>query len=449
MNLHKGHKVIQINDEEALKKENISVNDFIKDFDTSAQNVTNIKNKIENEINEINAAYEKVDKQSSEYFELKHKELKEQEKEMKDKLQTEVTKIKSKLEEYRSLTDNLIKTYERINKGIKTLNKEEENQNIKLLRNLTYVSKINKNQKEMNKITQILMKNLKLDFKEDNINYEEYYFNGLSVPKDIQVNDIKYNSFTITWKIDDINILNIDKNKIKYKIELRKENEKFQSIYEGTNMNYTANNLSSNKNYELRICSIYNDINSTFSEIKKAKTESFNSVILNESKRCDEFLNKLHEWTGGKNMELLYRGTRDGMSGDAFHNRCNNKGQTICLFQNDKNHIFGGYASIDWQSSNSWKSDSNCFLFTLTNMYNIEPTKFPNSNSINSIYDNSSNGPRFGGGHDICISFPSSHYANFPNSYTDVLNKGKSIFTGDNNNRNFNLKEIEVFKLIK
>ena len=35
---------------------------------------------------------------------------------------------------------------------------------LNLLKNLTYVSKLNKNQKEMNEISQILMKNLKLDF---------------------------------------------------------------------------------------------------------------------------------------------------------------------------------------------------------------------------------------------------------------------------------------------
>ena len=35
-------------------------------------------------------------------------------------------------------------------------------------------------------------------------------------------------------------------------------------------------------------------------------------------------------------MELLYRGARDGMSVDAFHNKCNNKGPTISLFKNEK-----------------------------------------------------------------------------------------------------------------
>ena len=155
MNLHKGHKVIPIEDEEVLKKENLNINDYIKEFDKSAKNVINIKEKIENEINKINELYEKMDKETTKSFELKHEQLIKEEKEIKDKLDNEVTKIKSKLEEYLSLTNSLIRNYEKINKGIQGLKKEEQNQNIKLLKNLTYVSKLNKNQKEMNKISQI------------------------------------------------------------------------------------------------------------------------------------------------------------------------------------------------------------------------------------------------------------------------------------------------------
>ena len=75
-------------------------------------------------------------------------------------------------------------------------------------------------------------------------------------------------------------------------------------------------------------------------------------------------------------------------------------------------------------------------------MYNISPTKFPNSNSNYSIYDGSTYGPTFGG-HDIYIGF-SSNYARLGISYTDVLGKGYSIFKGNNDNNGFNLKEIEV-----
>ena len=202
-----------------------------------------VKKKIENEIKNINESYDKMDKETTKSFELKHEKLIKEEKEIKDKLVNEFTKIKEKLEEHLSLTNSLIRNYEKINKGIQKLDKEEQDNNINLLKKLTYISKLNKNQKEMSKISQILMKNLKLDFIDDKIKYEEYYFNGLSIPKNIQINDIKYNNCHISWKIDDINILNIDKNKIKYKIEIRKENEQFNSIYENNNMNYNINKL--------------------------------------------------------------------------------------------------------------------------------------------------------------------------------------------------------------
>ena len=83
-----------------------------------AQNTDIIKNKIENEIKEINIRYEKVEKEISKSFEL----------------QTEDTTIKSKLEEYLTLVNELIRNYEGINKGIKALNKEEKEQENKKIR---------------------------------------------------------------------------------------------------------------------------------------------------------------------------------------------------------------------------------------------------------------------------------------------------------------------------
>jgi len=323
-----------------------------------------------------------------------------------------------------------------------------------MLKILTYVSKINKNEKEIKKLNYTSMRNIKINFdeKENKIKYEEYFFNGIPSPQNIEFKDIDATNLKVYWKIDDINILNIDKNKIKFKIEIRKDNsdDNFNKIYEGSEMNYLINNLDSDTNYEIRICSIYNDINSIYSEIKKVKTNEFDidSLILKESNRVDEFIKKIYEWSGYNNMKLLYRGTRDGMEGNYFHNKCNNQGPTISLFKNDKGYIFGGYASIDWTSSNSYKSAPDSFIFTLTNIHGTEPTKFPNSNTNCSICDNYTYGPTFGGGYDIHTNKEGS-YANFPSSYKDILGKGKSIFTGDNNNQYFNLKEIEVFKIFK
>ena len=304
---------------------------------------------------------------------------------------------------------------------------------------------------------QQLMKNLKISFieEESTLKYEEYYFNGIPSPKNIEFKNIGATSFKIFWNIDNINILNIDKKEIKYRIEIRKENinEKFNKIYEGNEINYLANKLERNTNYEIRICSLYKDILSNWTEINKIKTKNLDSVILNEVEKGYEYLQKIYEWTGYKEMELLYRGTRDGSECNKFHNKCDNQGPTLCLCKNEKDNIFGAYASVSWTSDNKYHIANGSFLFTLTNMHGTAPTKYPNTQNYNyAVYHGNDRGPSFGGNHDLSIwdNFlnNNSSYANLGYSYPDILGRGNSIFSGDNNNNYFKLKEIEVFKLI-
>ena len=310
----------------------------------------------------------------------------------------------------------------------------------------------------MREIFQELMKNLKISFIENEsaIKYEEYFFSGIPIPSNIKFNDISTNSFKISWNLEDINLLNIDKKEIKYKIEIKKENkkEKFKQIYESKDNSYLIDNLEKNTNYEIRLCSIYNDIISNYTQIYKIKTKNFDSIILNETERGDEFLNKLYEWTGYKQMELLYRGTRDGSRANEFHNKCDGQGPNICLIKNDKGNIFGGYSSISWTSDNigNFHPSNGCFLFTLTNIHGKAPTKFPTTKNQQSTYHYMEYGPLFGN-NDIYIF---NNYLNsksitlFDNStYSDILGKGKSVFTGDanNNNQDIIIKELEVFKL--
>ena len=96
---------------------------------------------------------------------------------MQDKLQTEVTKVKEHLENNLSKSNTLITINEKMNKGIKCLEKEEKN----MLKTLSYISKISKNKKEIQILLQKLMKNLKINFIEEEctIKYEEYFFNGI------------------------------------------------------------------------------------------------------------------------------------------------------------------------------------------------------------------------------------------------------------------------------
>ena len=128
----------------------------------------------------------------------------------------------------------------------------------------------------------------------------------------------------------------INNNKIKYRVEIRKENEKFKLLYEGNDNIFNIVDLYQDTNYEIRLCSFDNNIISNWTKKFKVKTKDIiESEILNKSERKKEFINKLIEWTGCESMELLYRGTRDGMTSNEFHNKCINKGKTLCLFLND------------------------------------------------------------------------------------------------------------------
>ena len=187
MKLHKEHKLLRINEEEELKKENISLNNSSKEIEENKNKLEELKNKIEKEKIKLDNLYDKVNNEVTKSYEIKHENLLKEENELKDKLKNEVTKIKEQLELNISKINEILRNSERIIKGLKSF-KEEENQMIK---KLNYISTINKNQKEANKIFQQLMKNLNISFKDSNIIYEEYIFNGMPIPKDIELSEKK------------------------------------------------------------------------------------------------------------------------------------------------------------------------------------------------------------------------------------------------------------------
>ena len=443
--------MIQIEDEQSLINENLTIETYLKEFSGIIGKIINLKNNIETNITEINKLFENVYNEITTSFKKKQEKLVLEELNLKEKLENETTKIKEKLENYLSETNRLIRINEKINKGIKK-NENEKEKN--LIRDLSYISKINKTQKEMKKLLEEPMKNIKMSFIEEKseIQFDEYYFNKILVPEKIEFKDITPFSVKVQWEIDHLKIEGNEQ--YKYKVEIKKDNsnDNYLKVYEGNNNNCLIENLIKNTNYEIRICSIYKDSVSPW-KIQKVTTSCVDSIILRESKREKEFLKTILEWSGYKSMELLYRGTKDGTTAEIFHKKCDNQGPTICLYQNEKGNIFGGYASISWTNSGYEKPAPESFIFTLTNIYKIEPTKFINKNKKCGVYHYPNQGPVFGA-NDILPTNNfniSNNVTNFPRYYNDILGKGKSIFTGNpNNNQNyFLIKEIEVFKLYK
>ena len=85
-NFHFGHKRIDINDEEELQKENITLEDSSENIESNKNKIEDLKNKIENEITKLDKIYDKVDSEVTKIYEIKHEKLIKEENELKEKI---------------------------------------------------------------------------------------------------------------------------------------------------------------------------------------------------------------------------------------------------------------------------------------------------------------------------------------------------------------------------
>lgn len=49
------------------------------------------------------------------------------------------------------------------------------------------------------------------------------------------------------------------------------------------------------------------------------------------------------------NVELLYRGSRDGFEVSDFHRCCDHKGPTFTIIEDTNECIFGGFTTQNWE----------------------------------------------------------------------------------------------------
>jgi hypothetical protein len=174
--------------------------------------------------------------------------------------------------------------------------------------------------------------------------------------------------------------------------------------------------------------------------------DPFKSKILKGNQPSE--LIKLCEFSLKNKWSLLYRGSRDGFGAANFHSKCDGHSNTLTILKaKGSSFIFGGFTSINWDSSSGFRSDPNAFLFSLTNKDN-QPTKMRQINTAYSIYCDPTYGPTFGGGHDIRIcdnaNVRAACYSKLGHSFEHPQpSQGDSYLAGSNP---FQLSEIEVFK---
>ena len=108
-NIHNGHKLINIEDEERLNKENITIDSAYDKYNEMIQKLEKLKNKIENENKSIDILYEKINNEITEVYKQKCEKLISEENNLKENLRNEVTKTKEKLENDLSKCNDLLR----------------------------------------------------------------------------------------------------------------------------------------------------------------------------------------------------------------------------------------------------------------------------------------------------------------------------------------------------
>ena len=110
----------------------------------------------------------------------------------------------------------------------------------------------------------------------------------------------------------------------------------------------------------------------------------------------------LNEWLeeDGHDGEfsLLYRGTRDGLTNDAFHSKCDNKGCTVTVIETTCGKVIGGYSNTAWSSTGVTAKANRAFSFALSGVGISSPCKMKSkdANDDDAIYCTSYFGPYFG-----------------------------------------------------
>lgn len=178
-----------------------------------------------------------------------------------------------------------------------------------------------------------------------------------------------------------------------------------------------------------------------------------------------------NHWLPHVDLELIYRGTRDGMYPGAYHVRCNHQAATITLVKAHDDSVFGAYASSVWLNSGGvYRSDPECFLFTILhptgegtkNLVKIVVDPTNPAYATRTLYSRSCRGPTFGASGKLfkthAISITSGTWGVFTpfNGKCSTCLKDGETFQGPavhgikylTSSYNFTPEEIEVFRVV-
>ena len=251
------------------------------------------------------------------------------------------------------------------------------------------------------------------------------------LPSKIQSNIIKGNSIKNEWK-DNNKLISMITDCIDIE-----NNVKDIKLIHNNIQRYDLNNMSiiefSPKEKELENF-IY--IIKEFGKILEIPKENkYKSGIIKYSEEidiiCDWINRKVNE------VRLIYKATIDGDSINDFQKKCTNKGPTVLIIKSGKNQIFGFFTEKNWVFNRSVGSpDSFLFNISSNKSYKI------NNGYIHLYSNNFGYGKKSSYILEITNKFLSNNNRYQKDPYSP---KGFGLINED---ENFSIQELEVFKII-
>ena len=334
----------------------ITYKESLSNLNEINERAKNIKEKIEKEIKKIENSQLEVYNEIISSFKKAHLELDKDEKLLKFDLYKRVKEIKDELEKSLKESDKILSYCEKI---IQTSENIEEKINNNELKKLYYISEINRKEEKKKNFLKTPIKNLDIYYNKevDIISYEDYYFSGFPIPKDINY-EKKGKQLLLTW-----NISKLGEEKYDYIINIKTNDE--ETTHNSNVNNFLLDKYETNVEYEVKIRASIDDCFGDWSEIKKFKIDddsgNNNNLFLSSG------LFNLNDNDNKKNTNLF----ENIVSNNKINNKLLNPFSSLFDSVNKENKVFTNNNSSlfgDNNNENKEKEEKNNkkeWLFTL------------------------------------------------------------------------------------
>ena len=335
---------MDINDKDSLEINDITYTDSIYELDETNKKAKIIEEQIEEEIKNIEISHKKVLDEITSSFEKRRLELDEKEKLLKSELDIKVNEIKNELNNSLKELNKLLLCCEKITQAKKNIEEKIESKD---LIKFYYISEIKKKEEEMKNKLKNPIKSVDISYntESNNISYNEYFFSGIPIPKDIKY-EIIGNKLRLSWNINKYKIKNFINT---FYIHIKVNNK--ENIYTSIFNDYLLDKYEINVEYEVKIRSCIDNHFGDWSEIIKFKIDDFkdgsgnnnNNLFLFGSKNVDN--NKSFGLFGLKSNENVNQKSNNifnnlNMTNNLFNNPSKEENSKFSLlFSSNNNQI--------------------------------------------------------------------------------------------------------------